>query len=51
VTLAANATCNITVNFRATSGGNKTSTLRIVSNALTTPTSIALQGTGNATLL
>jgi hypothetical protein len=51
VTLAANATCNITVNFRATSGGNKTSTLRIVSNALTTPTNIGLQGTGNPTLL
>ncbi len=44
--LAAGATCTISVRFLPTSTGSKTATLQINSNAPTTPTLVSLTGTG-----
>jgi hypothetical protein len=44
--LAANASCAINVTFRPTATGSRTGTLSIADNAVTSPQSISLTGTG-----
>ena len=44
--LAANASCAINVTFRPTATGSRTGTLSIADNAVTSPQSITLAGTG-----
>ncbi|NDE01189.1 MAG: choice-of-anchor D domain-containing protein, partial [Gammaproteobacteria bacterium] len=49
-TLAVGATCTISVTFRPTSEGNKTASLSLISNSLTSPDQVALEGTGRSPL-
>jgi len=46
-TVAAGASCAINVTFKPTAKGNNTGSVKIADNALTSPQSISLSGTGN----
>jgi YVTN family beta-propeller protein len=46
-TVAAGASCSINVTFKPTSKGNNTGSVKITDNALNSPQSISLSGTGN----
>lgn len=46
--LAIDATCTISVTFKPTSEGNKTASVSVVSNALSSPDTVALSGTGRS---
>ncbi len=48
VSLARNASCNISVAFAPTAAGAQTATLQLVDNATNSPQLIALSGTGNS---
>ncbi|MEC3996613.1 discoidin domain-containing protein [Actinacidiphila sp. DG2A-62] len=45
-TLAVGASCTVTVTFKPTTGGARTGTLTVNSNANNSPTTVALSGTG-----
>jgi len=47
-TLAIEASCTISVTFRPTSEGNKTASVSVASNALSSPDTVALSGTGRS---
>jgi hypothetical protein len=47
VTVAAGASCSINVTFKPTAKGNNTGSVKITDNALSSPQSISLSGTGN----
>ncbi|MDI1466248.1 choice-of-anchor D domain-containing protein [Catellatospora sp. KI3] len=44
--LAAGASCTVNVSFRPTASGTRTGTLTVTSNAVNSPTTVALTGTG-----
>jgi hypothetical protein len=46
-TVAAGASCSINVTFKPTAKGNNTGSVKITDNALSSPQSISLSGTGN----
>jgi Abnormal spindle-like microcephaly-assoc'd, ASPM-SPD-2-Hydin/Putative Ig domain len=46
-TVAAGASCAINVTFKPTAKGNNTGSVKIIDNALSSPQSISLSGTGN----
>ncbi|MCL2555360.1 MAG: choice-of-anchor D domain-containing protein, partial [Actinomycetia bacterium] len=45
-TIAVGASCAVTVSFKPTTGGARTGTLTVTSNANNSPTTVALSGTG-----
>jgi hypothetical protein len=47
--IAAGASCAVTVTFRPTATGSRTGTLAVTSNATNSPTTVALAGTGGST--
>jgi hypothetical protein len=48
--IAANASCTVSVSFRPTAPGTRTGSLTITSNASNSPTTVALSGTGTGTV-
>jgi hypothetical protein len=48
--IAANASCSVSVSFRPTASGTRTGSLTITSNAAGSPTTVALSGTGQGTV-
>ncbi|HWB34966.1 MAG TPA: choice-of-anchor D domain-containing protein, partial [Rugosimonospora sp.] len=48
--IAAGASCTVSVSFRPTASGTRTGTLTITSNATNSPTTVALTGTGAGTV-